>query len=164
MKSEDKQATGWFQFPSFDVSPFLSPNMTFTAVQDWLKDQKVLDASSIWPGSALFPDLSKAGMEWYSLASEQMQTALGEYWKLMGLVPANEYERLLEQYKAVKHKLEEEQKKNKKGEQDSSSLKQTEEALKSAESQIKKLEEDLKKALQTAEKKETQKTSTAKTG
>ena len=133
MSAGDNKPSGWFQFPGFDVSSFLPPHISFNPLQDWLKDQKAKGASGLWPTPFPFPDLSKAGMEWYTLATEQMQTALEEYWKLMGLVPQNEYDRLLQQYNAIKRKMEEEeQKKEKKGEQDNAKLKEIQEALKTA--------------------------------
>ncbi|TWI68933.1 hypothetical protein LZ24_02407 [Desulfobotulus alkaliphilus] len=177
--ADNRQSTGWFQFPGFDIASFITPGVSFNPLQDWLKGQQPMDTSSIWPNPSLMPDFNKAGMEWYTLATEQVQTVFEEYWKLMGLVPKNEYDRLLEQYKAIKQKIEEEQKKNKQNEQTSSRLKEaeealraaetqiktlekTEKALKAAEAQIKNLEEDLKKKVQPEEKKEAAKTQTAK--
>ncbi|TYT73604.1 hypothetical protein [Desulfobotulus mexicanus] len=177
--ADNKQSTEWFQFPAFDFSSFITPGVSFNPLQEWMKGHKSMDTSSMWPNPDLMPDFNKAGIEWYTLATEQVQTVFEEYWKIMGLVPKNEYDRLLEQYKAIKQKIEEEQKKNKQNEQNSSRLKETEEALRAAETQIKtlekteealraaeaqikNLEEDLKKKVQPEEKKEPAKTQTAK--
>lgn len=153
--SDSKQTTGWFQFPDFDITSFFTPNTTLAPFQDWFKDQKFIHTSSPWTPFT-FPDFNKTSMNWYTLAAEQIQTAFDEYWKMLGLVPQTEYDRLLQQYNTIKRKLEEdEQKKNEKNAQDNAKIQETQEALKAAEAQIEKLENDLKKTgRQTETKKE----------
>lgn len=152
--SSNKETTGWFQFPGFDIMSLLAPNPAFAPLQNWLKEQKFMDMPASWPTPFAFQDFSKSGMEWYTMATEQMQTAFDEYWKMLGLVPQTEYDRLLQQYNAIKRKLEEEeQKKRENGEQDKAKLKETQEALKAAQAQIEKLESDMKKAGRQAETK-----------